>query len=335
MRVLKEGVFMSLEVNNNGVFKTGTIPDSESSEKFKFKQVQVGSIFLKDDGDGKISLSDFNRTTGKLADFIMQYADGAADWTKDTYSAIVGYLNKNKDEIKNDSINEVISSFQAKAADESQIVSTETDGDWTVTRFKDSTFMKENKSENKIRFYDEQGRWIAGIMNTGTQYLNTYLENSDESLYAYVSEEIGNNNLYYYGKNDKLIMIDDGKNKFIYIDGPEGKLQQVEKRDSKTGRLILIGYADENEKIIKIKEFKKDPVSNKPYIEETDCITNRTMKIFDAVVQAEIFEIKDTNTGEVTYRKVVDHNNNTITITENGITTITDLKTGEVKVTQK
>ena len=111
------------------------------------------------------------------------------------------------------------------------------------------------------------------ILKEGVNYLNTYVDQDDNSQYAYISEEIGNDNVYYYSKNDKLILTDDGKEKVIYIEGPDGKLKQVELRDSKTGKLQLIGYADENERIVKTKEFKKDPVTNKSYIEETDCET--------------------------------------------------------------
>lgn len=322
---------MSLNINGDSVSKSGVVSDLGSEEKFEFKQVQIGSIFVKDDGDGKISLSDFNRTTGKLTEFVMQYTDGAAEWTKDTYNAVVNYLNKNKDEIKNDSIKQEIASFQTKSNDKSQIVSTESYGDWMITKFKDGTSMRENKAENKVRYYDEQGRWIAGITNAGVQYLNTYLEDN-KSAYTYISEEIGNNNIYYYGKNDKLIMTDDGKEKIIYIDGPNGKLQQVEQRDSKTGKLVLIGFADENEKIVKTHEFKKDPVSNKSYIEEIDYKTNKTRKIYDAVVQAGVIEVKDPETGMITYKKVVDYKNNTVTVIKNGVTTVTDLKTGYEKV---
>lgn len=325
---------MSLNINGNSVSKSGVVSDLGSEEKFEFKQVQIGSIFVKDDGDGKISLSDFNRTTSKLAEFVIQYTDGAAEWTKDTYNAVVNYLNKNKEEIKKDSIRQEITSFQTKADDKSQVVSTETEGDWMITKFKDGTSMRENKAENKVRYYDKQGRWIAGVTNAGIQYLNTYL-NDDKSAYTYISEEIGNNNVYYYGKNDKLIMTDDGREKIIYIDGPNGKLYQVEQRDSKTGQLVLIGFADENEKIAKTHEFKKDPVSNKSYIEETDYKTNNTRKIFDSVVQADVIEVKDSKTGKVTYKKIVDHQNNTVTVVENGKKTVTDLKTGEEKITRE
>ena len=322
---------MSMEINNNNIVgKAAPAQESASSEKFEVKEVRVGSIFIKDDGDGKISLNDFSRTTDKLTEFIKQYTNGTAEWTKESYNAVVNYLNKNKDEIKNDSIKETIDSFKAKANDKSQIVSSQVDGDWTVTTFKDGTSMRENKSENKVRYYDAQGRWVAGTTKQGTDYINTYVEEDSDCSYAYVSEETGTNTIYYYSKNDKLLFTDDGKEKIIYIDGPDGKLQQVEQRDSKTGKLLLIGFADENEKVVKTKEFKKDPVSNKPYIEETDYNTNKSMKIYDAVVLSDIFEVKDPETGEVTYRKVIDHKNNTMTVTENGVTTTTNLLTGEV-----
>ena len=324
---------MSMEVNNNSsVSKSGVGNDLNGNEKFEFKQVQVGSIFLKDNGDGKISIDDFSHTTGRLTEFLKQYVDNAADWSKDTYNAIVGYLNKNKDDIKADSINETISSFQAKAKDKAQIAGTEQDGDWTVTNFKDGTFMRENKNENKVRYYDEQGRWVAGTNTKGAHYKNTYVDGGENLAYAYISEEIGNSNIFYYSKDDDLLFSEDGKERATYIKGPDGKLKQVEVRDIKTNKLTMIGYADENEEISKTKEFKKDPVSNKEYVEETDYKTNKTMKIFDAVVQADIFEVKDPETGKITYKKVVDHKKNTVSVTENGITTTTDMNTGEVTI---
>ena len=333
LRVLKKGFIMSLNINNNGgVSNSGGVPETGSSEKFEFKQVQVGSIFLKDDGDGKISLKDFNKMPGQLENFLSEYVNSAADWTKDTYDAVVGYLNKHKDQIKEDSIEEAIASFQAKVKDKSQVAEVKTDGDWEVTEFKDGTFMKENKAENKVRYYDAQGRWIAGVTNQGVKYLNTYVDGNENLSYEYVSEELGNNNIYYYSKDNKLLMADNDKERVMYIDGPDGKLQQVEQRDIKTGKLQLIGYADENEKIVKIREFKKDPVTNKSYIEETDVNKNTSMNIYDTVVKVETMEVRDPNTNEVTYKKVIDHENHTITETENGVTKITDTITGEVTV---
>ena len=326
---------MSMEINNNSaVSKSGVGADLNSTEKFEFEQIQVGSIFLKDNGDGKISLNDFSHTTGKLAEFLNQYVDEAAEWTKDTYTAIVSYLNKNKDDIKADSINETILAFQAKAKDKSQIVSTETDGDWTISKFKDGTSMRENKDANKVRYYDELGRWIAGTNTKGAHYINTYVDGAENLAYAYVSEELGDNNVYYYNNNDKLVFSEDGKERTTYIDGPDGKLMQIEVRNLKTNKLTMIGYADENEQLAKTKEYKKDPVSNKEYVEETDYKTNKVRKIFDAVVQADTFEVKDPTTGVTTYKKVIDHKNNTVSVTENGFTTTTNVNTGEVTVSK-
>ena len=324
---------MSINIDNNtNVSKSGIMPEIEKSERFEFKQVQVGSIFLKDNGDGKVSLTDFNRMTGDMKEFISQYSERAADWTKDTYNAVVNYLNKNKNQIKEDSINDTIDVFQAKASDKSQIKEVKNDGDWTVTEFNDGTFVRENKAENKTRYYDSQGRWLAGITNGGTKYLNTYIEEDQGYSYSYVSEEIGNNNVYYYSKDDKLLMAENDKERVTYIAGSDGKLQQVEQRDIKSGKLQLIGYADENEKIVKYKEFKKDPVTNKPYIEETDLKTNKSMKFFDADVEVETIEVRNPDTNEVTYKKVIDHKNHTITETENGITKVTDTVTGNVTI---
>ena len=241
---------MSMKVNNDGnISKSGNIPDSTYIENFEFKDVQIGSIFLKRNDNGKISL---NRTTGKLAEFISQHTDNVENWTKDAYYSVINYLHKNKNQIKEDSINEVINSFQSKANDKNQIANVKNDGEWTITEFTDGTSMKENKNENKVRYYDSLGRWTAGTNNNGVNYLNSYI-NDENMTYTYISEEIGNNNLFYYSKDDKLIMTDDGKEKVLYITNSYGKLEKVELYNSKTGELKLIGYADENEQVANVE----------------------------------------------------------------------------------
>ena len=253
--------------------------NNEQGNDFKFKRTQIGSIFLEDNGDGKVSAEDFNRTTKDLDNFISKYINSTTKWTQDVYNKVVDYLENNKDDIKNDYISETISSFKTKRSDFSQIEFVDQSGEWTIIKFKDGTYIQENKAINCSIYFDSSGRCVAGTEPNGTNYMNTYYEEITPEGFAYYSEEAGNNTISYYNEKDIKLMEDNGIEKKYYHTDEKGKLESIEIRNSKTNKLDIVGIVDESGSIEIIREYKVDK-NGKTYYQETDTKTNQTKKVY-------------------------------------------------------
>ena len=249
---------MSMEINNNPNVGQEAAP---REEVYNFKKVKVGSIFLKDDGDGKVTDKDFSgNVDDALKSIIDKYVNRAATWTRTTF-------------------NQIIQDF------------TSTQKESTVQYYDDNDKVVETRNY-------KNGKWVGG---TQGNYKYNHVEEFQDGSYELSYDNgafIDMNTIRQYNNQDKIVQ--NGEERYEYNDDgtttithhtdrvieeindvevimKKIKIMQYEVKDSTTGKLIKGRDKYGMEYTV---EYKEDGNYSKKYadgsVEEYDSSGNLT-----------------------------------------------------------